>query len=165
MMSGKDRAEGALKLQTDSGKADADKVFELKKQIDELLVLTNSLKDRLDEGERQRAKLAFMRAELEEAQELVGDNQGALDEITKRLKELPVEEPYIISFDRATLKFVVSLVEKDLHKFRSSIIPNYEKASEEEFKDIIQTKTFWVNKARKSKDVLDKLKVKLEKGL
>jgi hypothetical protein len=29
MMSGKDRAEGALKLQTDSGKADADKVFEL----------------------------------------------------------------------------------------------------------------------------------------
>jgi hypothetical protein len=106
-----------------------------------------------------------MRAELEEAQELVGDNQGALDEITKRLKELPVEEPYIISFDRATLKFVVSLVEKDLHKFRSSIIPNYEKASEEEFKDIIQTKTFWVNKARKSKDVLDKLKVKLEKGL
>ncbi len=160
---GKDKAEGyILKLQGPQSEDKAEEIGEAVKQRDYLLSLCSFCKDALDYGERQRAKLAFMRTELEEARELVGDNENALTAIRDRIDALPKEEPYKITVDRPMVKFILKLIENDLHKFRSSIIPKYESSSEEDFKDVIQTKTFWINKARKSKDVLDALKSKLE---
>ena len=131
---------------------------------DELSSLTNVIKDHLDAGDAQRLKLDDMRKELNEAFDLV-EEDSAKELILKRLKELPKEEPYRVQFDRGTAKFTLKLIENDLHKFTSQVIPTYEKADASEFTDAIQTKTYWVNKAKQSKGILEQLKIKLEKAL
>lgn len=132
---------------------------------DELEAICMKLKDQMTAGERQRAKLSYMKEELEEARELVGEDEKALEEISNRLSNLPKEEPYLMTFDRPTVKFIVKIVENDLQNFRAHIIPKYEKANDSDFTDAVQTKTFWVNKARKSKTILEQLKQKLERVL
>lgn len=131
---------------------------------DELFALTNTIHDRMVQGDKERLGLVNLRADLTEAMGLVEEDSARL-EAEKRLMDLPEEEKYNISFDRATLKFTLKLIENDLHKFRTQVIPAYEKAPVEDFKDPIQTKSYWLNKARQSKTILETLKTKLEKNL
>lgn len=163
LLSGRDKAHAIVKSYTGPLSEDRHKeLVEATKHFDEIDALCVSIKDRLDAGDLERLKLNDLKAELEEALEL---SPSAAVEIRKRLDDLPKETPYRIQFDRETLKFTLKLVENDLRKFRESVIPNYEKADPGDFKDPIQTKEFWVNKARKSKNILDQLRVKLEKAL
>ena len=163
LLSGKDRASGIIKTFTGPLSEDRNKELnEAQAHFDELEKLTTAIKDRLDAGDLERLKLNDLRTELEEALELA---PSSAVEIRKRLDALPKEAPYMITFDRETIKFTLKLVEKDLEKFRVNVIPNYEKASDKDFTDPIQTKEFWINKARKSKTILEILKSKLEKAL
>lgn len=163
LLSGKDKAHSIV--QTYTGPLSEDRTKELneaQQHLDELIKLTNAIKDRLDLGDKERLQVNDLRQELEEALELAPSSAVA---IRKRLEALPKETEYKMQFDRETLKFTQKLVENDLQKFRLHVIPNYEKAEPSEFKDPIQTKEFWVNKARKSKAILENLNIKLGKAL
>lgn len=130
----------------------------------ELVTLTAGMRDLLDEGERTRLKLRDLREDLDEAFSLV-EEDAAKQEVLNRLKDLPKEEPYRVTFDRTTAKFTLQLLEQDINKFRSQVIPNYEKTDASEFTDPIMTKSYWINKSRSSKAILEGMKVKLEKML
>jgi len=171
LLSGLDRAKGVIQeygggvLRADPvTPAQQEMVDEAEKYKTELEPLTANIKERLDIGEKERLNLVNLRADLDEAFELV-EEDSAKQEILNRLKEIPKEEPYRIQFDRATAKFTLKLVENDLQKFNQQVIPNYQKAKLEDFTDKIQTKSYWVNKAKRSKEILEQLKIKLEKSL
>lgn len=171
MEAGRDRADGIIKTYSGDVISRTKLADEQRAQLDEaqqhretLERLVQDMKDRLAEGERQRLAIYNMKMDLEEAFDLVDEDSGK-QEVMNRLKQLPKQEDYRIQFDRTTIKFTLKLIENDLHKFRSQIIPNYEKAPPEQFEDPIQTKSYWVNKARKSKEILESLKSKLEKKL
>lgn len=168
---GRDRADGIIKTYSGDAiskvKATEEQLAQLKEahqHKDVLDALIVNIKDRLAVGERERLAMHNMRLDLLEAMELA-EEQSAKDEAAKRLGQLPQEEEYKIQFDRGTVKFTLRLLENDLLKFRAQVIPAYEKAAPEDFEDPIQTKSYWVNKARKSKDILESLKIRLEKKL
>lgn len=166
MSSGRDRA-AALVEQYKGPQADgkADQIANAQARHHELSQVVQALKDLLDEGVRSRANIVFMKEELMEAIDLVEDDVDALAAISRKLEDLPREEDYRLTFDRDTVKVIIELIEKDLQNFRSHIIPTYEKANQEDFKDPIQTKAYFINKARKAKDTLDNLKHRMEKQL
>lgn len=172
LVAGRDRADGIIKTYSgnaiDKAKLSAEQEAQLKEAQShkaELDRLTQAIKDRLDFGDKERLAIVNHKADLEEALELV-EEESAKIEIQKQLTHMPEAESYKVQFDRATIKFTLKLIENDLHKFRSQVIPNYEKANPDDFKDDpIHTKSFWVNKAKKSKAILDTLKTKLEKTL
>lgn len=137
---------------------------ETQKQKDELDKLVQTLVDRLDLGNRERLQIVNLLHDLQEAYELA-EEDSAKTEAFNRIQALPEEEDYRIQFDRHTVKFTLALIEKDLHKFRTEIIPAYENADAGEFEDPIMTKSYWVNKSKKSKGILESLKTKLEKLL
>jgi hypothetical protein len=137
---------------------------EAQANIESITKLCHSVGDILTAGDESRLKIHDLRTSLNEAFDLV-EEDSAKQEIMNRLKQLPKEEPYRITVDRATAKFLLKLVENDLHKFRSHIIPNYEASKPEDHKDPIQTKSFWVNKSKASKVILENLKGKLSKAL
>jgi len=172
LCAGKDKAEGIIKThgggdvisQAKATEAQVKEHAEARVHFEELTRLTQIMKERLDAGEKERLQLVNIRMDLMEATELV-EEKSAKEAITNRLAELPAEEPYRIQFDKGTCKFTLRLIESDLHKFRSQVIPQYEASKPEDYTDDIQTKSYWVNKARKSKAILDGLKTKLEKAL
>ncbi len=131
----------------------------------EIQRLTGALHDRLVTGNKERLDIVQLKDELEDAYSLVGDNPDAKAEIDKRLADLPKEETYRITFDKETAKLTLKMLEKDLTHFRQHVIPGYEKKDSTEFKDVIQTKLFWINKAIRAKDILDGLKSKIEREL
>lgn len=132
--------------------------------IEGITKLTHSVGDILVAGDESRLKIHDMRTALNEAFDMV-EEDAAKQECMNRLKSLPKEEPYRITVDRATAKFLLKLVEKDLHKFRAEVIPNYEASKPEDHKDPIQTRSFWINKSKASKTILEQLKGKLDKAL
>ncbi len=160
LMNGRLMAEGAMKQFTGPLSEDKTaKLNEIKVQYDEIARLEQAVLDRIQLGDQERLKLVNLKSDLEEAMEL---NPEASLEIRRRLDSLPKEETYNITFDRETAKFTLALVEKDLTKFKTHTIPNYEKKDASDFKDPVQNKTYWVNKAHKAKTVLDALKSKIE---
>lgn len=168
---GRDRADGIIKTYSGDAiskeKATEEQLAQLKEAVtfkDALDSLIVKMKDILNDGEKKRLAMHNLRADLEEAFDLA-EEDSAKQEVMNRIKALPKEEEYRIQFDRTTLKFTLRLIENDLLKFRTKIIPQYEKSEPGEYKDPIQTKSYWVNKARKSRDILDLLKTKLEKKL
>lgn len=163
---GRDKAEENLKHL--HGPLSDDKVKERTKTrifFDDLSKQTQTMKDALDAGTLNRIKAQEIREELEEAIELIGEDGEALTAINIQLEKLPKEEDYRISFTRDSAKFTIEIIEKDLQRFRSHVIPSYEKRNAIEYTDPIRTKTYWINKARKAKTILEVFKTKLEKEL
>lgn len=127
--------------------------------------LTMQMQDNLNAGSKEKLSMLDAKEELDEALVLVGEAPAARAEVIKRLNDLKLEPSYRVNFDKTTLKFTLDMIEKDLTKFRTVVIPNYQKKEESEFTDVIQTKMYWVNKAKKAKTILEHLKIKLEKAL
>lgn len=163
LMNGRIMAEAKMGQLT--GPLSDDKTKELQEvtaQRDELLRLETAVQDRINQGNQDRLNIVRLKEDLEEAMDL---NPAASLEIRRRMDALPKEEPYRITFDRETAKFTLALLEKDLTKFKMHTIPAYEKKSEDDFKDPIQNKTYWVNKANRAKTILEALKSKIEREL
>lgn len=120
--------------------------------------------DVLRDHDVKRLVLQDAKRELEEARELC-DEPEAREEARQALLGLPANPSITVTFDRSTLKFALNHIEIDLQKLRASIIPKYEKMKPEEFPDKIRTQSYYVNKARKGKNTLERMKTKLEKGL
>lgn len=139
-----------------------EKLQEARNYLEEVTRLEQAVGNRLQQGEKDRIALAVMKEELEEALEL---NPEAHEEINRRLKSLPKEEPYRITFDQNTAKMVLKMIDNDLQKFKSHVIPAYQKKSEEDLKDPVLNKTYWLNKAAKAVKILDRLKKTIEQEL
>ncbi len=139
-----------------------EKLSEIQVYLSEINRLIDAVAERLASGEKDRLGLAVMKEELEEALDL---NPHATVEIRRRLDSLPKEEPYRITFDQNTAKMVLKMIENDLQKFKAHVIPAYQKKSEEDFKDPVLNKTYWLNKASKAVKILDKLKKTIEEEL
>ena len=107
--------------------------------------------------------------EVKSQEEIAADRQrlAAAADLMELSMALQKAETIKLTLNRPVIKFVLKLVEQDLHKFRSEIIPKYEKASPDEFKDSpsYMGKEYWVKKSTKAKEMLEGFKRKLEKGL
>lgn len=133
-------------------------------EAEEITQLSDKMASILSLGDRRRLELNDVRRNLNDAFDLC-DEESAKAEVMARLKALPKEEMYTIDFVRQTIKFTLNFVENDLHKFRSQVIPNLEKKDAGDFKDPIETKSYYLNRARRDKKLLEELKVKLERAL
>jgi len=123
------------------------------------------LADLLDNGKKNKLELESLREELQDARQLVGGDKKALQAIKDRLEALPKEEDYKITFDRDTAKFAIKLLEKDIQSFFGRVIPNTEAKPDSDFPDPVQTKTYWINRAKRARDILEALKIRLEKHI
>lgn len=163
LQSGVDVTEGLMKQFTGPLSTDKNKeLTELQVQRDELSRLAQVLSDMLANGERTRAKISYMREEYEEALLL---NPEASVQIREELDVLPKEEPYRVGFNRHTLKMTLDLVNRDIVRYQTKTIKHYEESKDEEYVNPIFNKTYYVNKARKEKTILEELKKKLEREL
>lgn len=105
---------------------------------------------------------------LEEAIEL-NEYQTAVDAAKEKLAELQVKidaaEKIKLTFSRGVIRFAINLINDDLTRFRTKLIPAYEKAKDADFTDPVFTRIYYINKVKKSKKILETFKKKLEKGL
>lgn len=138
---------------------------ELINMYEETKRITLMLHDLLNTGARKKLELEALKEELHDAVSLVGDDKKALQAITDRLEALPKEEDYKVTFDRDTAKFAIKLLEKDIQSFFGKVIPNTVAKPDSDFTDPVQTKTYWINRAKRARDILEALKIRLEKNL
>lgn len=130
----------------------------------EVTPLVITCADLLDKGVTQKDQLMTLRTELEEAIQLCEEKEAVV-EARRRLDELPTEEDYRVTFDRQTAKFALQQLDFEIKWLRETNIPNLEKRKVEEFTDPVMTKSYYINKAKKAKRILEELKKKLEKEL
>lgn len=135
---------------------------EYRVELDQMTTMEKTTKDFIEQGLKNRIKLIALRDELEEALELVEEPE-AKKQARHALANLPKEENYRLSFDRESLAYFIKMFEGDIQKMRNTVIPNYQKMNHSDFEDKIQTKTYYVNKAKKDKETLDALVDKLRK--
>lgn len=146
-------------------KPPANPTTEQVKLYDETKRVSQMLQDQLADGRRQKLELEALKEELNDAVELVGDDDIALNAIEDRLAALPKEEDYKLTFDRETAKFILKLLEKDIQTFFGKVIPNTQARPDSDFTDPVQTKQYWVNRAKRARDILEALKIRLERHL
>ncbi len=130
--------------------------------VNELTPLVITCADLLANGITQRDNLNTLRNELEEAI-LLNEDGAAVIEARRRIDELPKEESYKVTFDRQTAKFALRQVENEIKWLQTVNIPNLEKRTE--YPDVIMTKSYYINKAKKAKRILEEFKKRLEKEL
>jgi hypothetical protein len=130
--------------------------------VNELTPLIITCADLLDKGITEKDRLMSLRQELEDAI-LYCEEPEAVVEARRRLDELPKEETYKVTFDRQTAKFALRQVEFEIKWLREVNIPNLEKRTE--YPDKIMTKSYYINKAKKAKTILEEFKKRLEKEL
>lgn len=130
--------------------------------VNELTPLVITCADLLANGVTQRDQLNTLRQELEEAI-VLNEDPVAVVEARRRLDEMPKEETYRVTFDRQTAKFALRQVEFEIKWLREVNIPNLEKRKE--YPDVIMTKSYYINKAKKAKRILEEFKKRLEKEL
>jgi hypothetical protein len=133
----------------------------------EFVTLTNLVigaKDHLIKGDAQRLNILRYREELEDSIPLIEEKEAVI-EARKRLDTLPLEEEYRITFDRDTAKFVIKLLDKEINWIQQTNLPNLEKRKSEDFTDSVMTKSYYINKTKKAKSILEEMRKDLEKGL
>ena len=155
VVAARDRLEGKLKEKEDT---------DVRNDYEFFAKASLEMSDRLNAGDKERLGVMNMRIELEEALELCEEPEAIL-EAESRLKTLPTEEQYRLLFGRDQLKFTIKLLDKDIQWLYGKAIPNYEKREASEYSDKVMTKTYYINKAKKAKEILSNLKARLEREL
>lgn len=120
----------------------------------------------LEDGLRRMGALTIRREELKDNLTLC-DEQHVKDRIQNELEALAYEEEYRITMDRQTLKFVAKLVEKQISDIKTKLIPHYTNASTEHFENAENpmSRSYYINKHTRTKVMLEKLQVRIEKRL
>lgn len=157
--------KGAEKVLTNAQHDELVKMSTFNEELSRFVVILSDVRENSD---KHKFALLARKEELEEAFEL-NDDKKAKDLTAIAIAAINVDlanaEKIKLTLDRPVIKFIMKILERDLHKFRSEIIPKYEKANDADFEDPIFTRKFWENKAIKSKEILEDFKKKLEKGL
>lgn len=166
--------KGGEKVLSNTQHDELAKLNSFSEELSRFIVLVGDVRANSD---RAKHAILLQKEILEEAIELIDINDQSLEADRKRLDAaaemqnisvaLSNAEKIKLTLDRPVIKFVLKLLERDLHNFRSAIIPNYEKSSPDDYKDApsYMQKEYWVAKAIKSKEILEVFKRKLEKGL
>ncbi len=158
-------SEPAGKVLSDSEKKEYDK---LQSFIEDFNRAIDTIGEQKAAASRNKYKLLAEKEILEEAIEL-NDYQTAVDAAKEKLAELEARigkaDKIKLTLNRAVIKFAINLINDDLVRFRTKLIPAYEKAKDADFTDPIYTRIYYVNKVKKSKKILETFKKKLEKGL
>lgn len=149
----RDSLEGKLKEVDDQG---------LRNDLEFFSKMSLEMQDRLNKGDLERLAVMNLRNELEEAV-IFCEEPEARAEANKRLADLPTEETYRLIFGRDQVKFTIKMLDKDIQWLYGSAIPNYEKR--DDYTDPIMTKSYYVNKAKRAKEILSNLKARLEREL
>ncbi|UOF79062.1 hypothetical protein [Caudoviricetes sp.] len=129
-----------------------------------LLEMTRLLESTLNKGAQERLGMEARRSELKSVLELA-EEQFSKDAAQLELDALPKAEPYDFTMDRSMVKFFLEMVEKDIENIRVSVIPAHEKADEATYSDPLFPRSYYVNKAKKTKTMLEKMRGLLEKEL
>lgn len=137
---------------------------ELRVEMDNLSKLVLQTEDLMREGDSNRLRLLNLRKDLEDAL-IFCEEPNAVIEARKRLDNLPKDEEYRLTFDRSTAKFVMQLLEAEIHWLRYKNIPTIQARDASKFTDVIETKTYYINKAKRAATILEGMKVKIEKEL
>lgn len=127
---------------------------------------TQQMETLLEDGLRRMGALTIRREELKDNLTLC-DEQHVRDRIQNELEALAYEEEYRITMDRQTLKFVSKLVEKQILDIKTKLIPHYTNASTEHFENAENpmSRSYYINKHTRTKVMLEKLQVRIEKRL
>lgn len=155
LKAGKEKSEALLQ---------AEHTAEGQVEFDTFSKLCLASSDMIFHGESNRLKLASLRQELEEAI-LICEEPEAVIEARKQLDNLPTEEDYRVTFDRDTAKFTIKMLDKEIEWIRKTNLPNLEKRDAKLFPDKIQTKSYYINKAKRAKAILEGLRKRLEQEL
>lgn len=129
-----------------------------------LLEMTRMLENVLNKGAEERLGMEQRRSELKGVLELA-DEQFSKDAAQLELDNLPKTEPYNFVMDREMVKFFLEITEKDIENIRVGVIPAHENAPESSFSDPLFPRSYYVNKAKKTKVMLEKMRDLLEKEL
>ncbi len=136
----------------------------IQNDIDVLTKLIISCKDLVDQGEVNRLGLDNLKRDLQDAL-IFCEEPEAKAEAQNQLDNLPKEEDYRVTFDRETAKFTLKMLIKEIEWIRATNIPNLEKRDAALFEDKILTRSYYINKAKRAKSILEEMKKKLEKEL
>lgn len=123
-----------------------------------------SLADKMSQGDLVYLQNHRTYDELQDMFERVEDD-ATKQAILDRIKEMPKVEEHRIEFTRSSAKALIEILEKHIKRYRDVTIPEEEKKPLEEYTDPVQTKAFCLAVKRRDKDMLDQLRVRLEKCL
>lgn len=129
-----------------------------------LLEMTRLLENILNKGAEERMGMEKRKAELRGVLEFAEEDM-AKDMAKDELAAIPDAEPYDFVMDREMVKFFLDMVEKDIENIRVGVIPAYEKAEEATFDNPLMPRSYYINKAKKTKQMLEKMHGLLEKSL
>lgn len=162
------KRKGILMEKSAMSKSEQQELEKLNTVIEDFTRVIDIIGKQKTEASKHKFKLLQQLEILQEAYEL-NEDKMARDATSSAIKALEEEiqraDKIKLTFGRSVIRFAIQLINDDLVKFRTQLIPAYEKAKEEDFTDAIYTKTYYVNKAKKSKKTLELFKKKLEKGL
>lgn len=115
-------------------------------------------------GDKHRLNLQDIRKELNEALELVEEDE-AKEAIHATLKKLPTAEPYRVTMEREAAKHTLEMVERDILNYQTKVIPEHEKMLPSQFEDKMFTKSYYINLKKKEKTILEGLRGKIMKEI
>jgi hypothetical protein len=162
------KRKGILMQKSAMSKSEQTELEKIDAVVEDFTRVIDIISGHKEEASKKKFKLLMDRDIVEEAVELNDDPmakdaaRAALADIDERLK---TADKIKLTFARNVIRFAIQIINDDLVKFKTKLIPAYENAKEEDFTDAIYTKTYYVNKAKKSKKTLEVFKKKLEKGL
>ena len=120
----------------------------------------------MDASLKRRQALRSRKADLEDILRFT-DEAEVKAEATKEILALPDEDEAMvaaIAMDRPSVKFILAVVESEIDRIRTKVVPHYENAPEETFEGS-HPRSYYVNKNQHMKIVLEMLATKLEKKL
>lgn len=161
------KAEGTMNLlngRNDLSAGEKDELRAAQEAGPFLLHLSRLFEQFLDQGAKERFGMEHRRAELNSVIELA-DEPEAKAFAEKELEAIPKDEEYKLQADRKMVKFFIKVIGDDIQNIRSVTIPTYEKAPDEDFPSPAMTRSYYINKARKTKEMLEVLFEKFERTL
>lgn len=129
-----------------------------------LLEMTRSLEGLLNDGAKERMGMEKRKVELTNIIDLA-EEEVAKSLAKAELSKIPADEPYKMIMSRDMVKFFLDMVEKDINNIQFKVIPNYQQQKDDIFTDPMMPKSFYINKNKKQKTVLEIMRAKLEKVL
>jgi uncharacterized membrane-anchored protein YjiN (DUF445 family) len=160
-------SEGAIKTYshlTEDQDAKA-KVLNAQQTLDLLTPLYRWCEAEFTRVENERLKRVNRLEELYEAASLV-EEDSAKEAVKVEIERVASAPPpkYPVKVDRTLIKFMVKMLEHDTESARIKILKE-DKKETSQFPDSIMTKSYYVNKLKKEKDILQELLKELKRFL
>jgi hypothetical protein len=164
---GLDKAEGQMKRY--QGRTDLSELEKFALETAQqggpfLLEMTRLLEGVLNRGAEERMGMEAKKAELKGVMEFAEEEDVKM-KAQEEIASIPEKEGYDFVMDRPMAKFFLDMVEGGLEQIRAHVIPKYESEDPANFPNPLMTKSYYINKAKKTKLMLEGIRSTLEKAL